>query len=58
VTATIIPVGRARGQTPYEYRLSLVLGVLQDQAGLHGPAARNAAVLVLRSIDTIPESVR
>lgn len=46
------------GQAPYEYRLDLVTGVLQDQTDLDTSAARDTAVLVLRAINTIPEHVR
>lgn len=51
-------VRRPRGQTPYEYRLGLVVAVLQERAGLDAAAAGEAAALVLHSIDTIPEHVR
>lgn len=58
MSASTTTIPRAVHQTPYEYRLALVSAVLQDQAGLKATKARDAAVLVLHSIDTIPEHVR
>ena len=49
---------RPRGQSPYDYRLGLVVAAIQEQTDLDGAAAREAAVSVLHAIDTIPEYVR
>ena len=45
-------------KSPYEIRVELVTGVVQENTGLDEKASVALAVSVLRAIDHIPEKIR